>query len=74
MTWQSLVLLSLLAGCSGMNYQQEGKSASATEQDILVCEDKILAEHDGLRHATAKEKEAWMDHCMKERGYRLKPR
>jgi hypothetical protein len=72
LTQWSLLLL-LLPGCvSTSNYQQEGKSARATEQDLIICEDKVLKEHRVT--ASTKEREALMDECMKDKGYQLKPR
>lgn len=68
------LLLLMVPGCALTNYQQEGKSARATEQDVITCEDKVLKEHPGLRDVTTKEREALMDDCMQEKGYQLKPR
>jgi hypothetical protein len=64
-----LLLLLLLSACAEVNYQQEGKTAKETEQDVFACENTILKEHQGLQDLTAKDKQVLMDNCMKEKGY-----
>jgi len=67
-----LLLILTLCACAEVNYSQEGKSVRDTERDWFNCEDKVLKEHQGLTHLSAKEKEALMNDCMKEKGYRVK--
>ena len=71
-TLKWLIVLVVFLGCAEIKYDQEGKSVKETEQDFFGCEDKILAEHEGLRKETAKEKQALLDDCMKEKGYTVK--
>ena len=67
-----LFLMPLLFGCAASNYYHESKSGKETEQDLFVCENKILAEHSGLSGETSKQKQELLDDCMKDKGYQVK--
>lgn len=72
MRWMAyLFVVVSLVGCAESRYAQEGKKAMEAEQDTFQCEDKILAEHQGLRNMSATEKQQLMDDCMRAKGYRL---
>jgi len=73
MRWFNLLaMLLLLSGCAETQYEKGGKSVRETEKDLWACEEKILADHHGLRNETAQQKQAYLDECMRDKGYRLK--
>ncbi len=67
-----LSLLVILIGCVASRYTHEGKKSFQIEKESLLCEDKLLKEHEQLRNITAAERQALMDDCMKEKGYAVK--
>ena len=72
--WIPVLMLTVLLaiGCAEAKYEKYGKSMREAEKDLWSCEDKILAEHQGLRNETAQQKQQFLDDCMKEKGYRPK--
>ena len=68
----ALIAIVLLGGCAETRYAQEGKTVRDAEQDVFACEDKVLAENQGLRNLNEREKQDLMDECMKSKGYSTK--
>ena len=64
-----LLMTLLLSGCARDRWIGEGKTWQQEEEDFWSCENEELKEHSYKNKLSDKEIEAFLDKCMKSKGY-----